>query len=88
MQKKQSLAAETTVAQHLALVAEDGGAGEVLDQHFIGQAAQMDAQPGVRRMATPMPGVGQPADDGLLLRGARRSSSRTIWSSPIVVCVS
>ena len=57
MQKKQSLAAETAVAMHLAIEARDGRARVVVDQQLVGQRAQVNAQRGVSRMAATMPGT-------------------------------
>ena len=54
--------------EHLALGTQQGGAGEIVDEQFVGEAAEMEPQPGrqphgrddARR-------VGQTADDRCLL---------------------
>ena len=50
--------------QHLAVGALDRGAGEVVDEQFVGEAAQVDAELGRQPEGGEDPrDVGQPADD-------------------------
>ena len=55
--------------EHLALGAFERGAREVVDQQLVGEAAQVDAEPGRQPDRGQDPGdIGQAADDGLFLR--------------------
>ena len=63
--------------EHLALVAPEGRAREVVDQQLVGQAAQVDAEPGRQAHRDADAGhVGQAADDRVLL--ARSSVPRRV----------
>ena len=53
--------------QHLPVGALDRGAGEVVDEQFVGEAAQVDAEPRRQPEGGEDPrDVGQAADDRLL----------------------